>query len=215
MRFNNLSVGAVALACLVSPAFAGFDGQGTITTGPFSSGQGGEFTITPVGGFVGITGLTADLGPLTFQTFCLEVNENFTPGTTYDMNFNIVAVAGGSGGPSFPLDPRVAYLYNGFRNGTLTGYDYSAGGRQASAGALQQAIWFIQGNQSGGANNGFVALANAAVGSGAWSGLGDVRVLNVYDSAGVLRQDQLTIIPSPGAAALLGVGALMAGRRRR
>ena len=112
------------------------------------------------------------------------------------------------------LDARTAFLYYNFRMGTLAGYDYGAG-RQASAGELQAAIWYIQGNQAGGANNTFVALAEAAILGNQWSGIGNVRVLNVYDGNGALAQDQLTIVPAPGAAALAGVGFLAASRRRR
>jgi hypothetical protein len=211
---RRLSLGAAVL-CVPAVALASFDGSGTISQNAYSNGLGGEFTLTPVSGFVGVTGLAADLSATAFQTFCLEVNENFAPGTTYDLCISTSAVAGGSGGPSLALDPRVAFLYFNFRLGTLAGYDYSVAGRQASAGSLQQAIWFIQGNQPGGANNAFVTLADTAVGSGGWIGLGDVRVLNVVGANGALNQDQLTIIPAPGAAAVLGLGVLLAGRRRR
>lgn len=213
---NKFVVGcAVASTCIAS-AFAGIDGTGTLSQSIFSAGNGGEFTAAPSAGYLGQTGLPADLTSSTFQTFCMETNEQFSPGGSYDMCINIAAIAGGSGGPSFALQPETAYLYYNFRMGTLFGYDYTPAGRQASAAALQQAIWFIQGNQPGGANNAFVAAAFGATSvSGGWSGIGDVRVLNVYGSGGALGQDQLTIIPTPGAAALVGLGGLMAARRRR
>lgn len=213
MSLRSLSVAVGIIASATGMAMA--DGTGILTTGAYSSGSGGEFTATTISGFIGLSGLPADLDSETFQTFCLEVNETFSPGSTYNMVINTVAFAGGSGGPFLALDERAAYLYHNFRNMTLTGYDYTAGGRQASAGDLQAALWYIQGNQSGGANNAFVALADAAVSSGEWSGLGDVRVLNLYDADGGFHQDVLTIIPAPGATALLGLAGLMAGRRRR
>jgi len=213
MKSASIFAAIAALTAVTTASLA--DGTGILVTGSYSAGSGGEFTGTPVSGFIGLTGLAADLDGSTFQTFCLEVNEQFTPGTTYTMIINTVAIAGGSGGPSFPLDERAAYLFYNFRNGTLTGYDYTPAGRQASAGELQAAIWYIQGNQSGGANNAFVALADAAVGSGEWSGLGDVRVLNLYGEDGSHHQDVLTIIPTPGALALLGLAGLTAVRRRR
>ncbi len=212
----KVSICVAAVVALAGSAFAGFDGIGTISQNPFSAGNGGEFTITPSAGFIGLTGLPADLTNTSFESFCVETNENFSPGGSYNMNLNTVAIMGGSGGPSYPLQPETAYLYWNFRNGTLIGYDYGAG-RQASAGDLQQAIWFLQGGQPGGANNAFVALATAAVAGGSWSGIGDVRILNVYAGTDGLAQDQLTIIPTPGSAALIGLGTLAAagGRRRR
>lgn len=208
-------IAIAALSFLAGSAFAGYDGIATLNTGPYSALPGGEFTLVPSTGFLGITGMASDMGLNSFQTFCIEVNEHFSPGGTYNMNVNTVSIMGGSGGPSYPLDERTAYLYSNFRSGTLAGYDYTPAGRQASAGALQAAIWYIQGGQSGGSNNGFVALAESAISSGSWSGIGDVRILNVYDGNGGLGQDQLTIVPVPGAGALLGIGGLMASRRRR
>jgi MYXO-CTERM domain-containing protein len=217
---NKFVISMAATAALAVSAFAS-DGTGTITTGTYTSLPGGEFTITTLTGNLGRAGMAADINLVTFQTFCVEVNEHFAPGSThYSMTINNVAIFGGSGGPSYPLDPRTAFLYWNFRNGTLAGYNYTnASSRRSSAAALQAAIWYLQGNQSGGANNGFVALANNAVGSGAWSGIGDVRILNVYYPDGSRAQDQLTIVPhplpTPGAAALAGAGLLAAGRRRR
>ena len=188
---------------------------------PFSAGNGGEFKISPLTGFAGVTGLPADLSADTFQTFCLEENELYRPGDVYDFVINTGAVQGGVAGQDppgsgfDPLDARTAYLYFNFRLGTLAGYDYGAG-RQASAGDLQQAIWFIE--NEGGTNNFFVALAQAAIDSGAWSGLGPVRVLNLSNGEFPNAQDQLTLIdtvPTPGAATLAVLAGVVAGRRRR
>jgi hypothetical protein len=211
---NKFVICVAALSAVAGSAFAGYDGIATITQNAYSAGGGGEFTVTPTFGYLGEAGLPADLSNNSWESFCMEHNEFFSPGGSYNMDINVAAVQGGSGGPSLALDPRTAYLYWNFRMGTLLGYDYGAG-RQSSAGDLQAAIWYIQGNQAGGANNGFVALADLVVGLGGWSGIGDVRVLNVYDGDGNLAQDQLTIVPTPGAAALMGLGMIGAARRRR
>lgn len=197
---------ACAAASVASGAMIRLD------TSALSNGSGGEFTATPSAGFLGLTGLFADLSPDTFQTFCMETSEQFAPGTTYVGVINSGAVAGSEPSMFDAIDPRTAFLYTNFRLGTLVGYDYGAG-RNASAGDLQNAIWFIEGE--GGANNAFVALANTAVGTGSWIGLGDVRVVNIVDGDGNRKQDQLTLIPAPSALALAGAGLLAASRRRR
>jgi len=69
-------------------------------------------------------------------------------------------------------------------------------------------------------------MANAAVSSGAWSGIGNVRVLNLYgkDTHGnytVNAQDQLYMVatvPEPETYALMLAGLALVGsvaRRRR
>jgi hypothetical protein len=211
---NKFVICVAALSAVAGSAFAGYDGVAVVTQNAYSAGSGGEFTVTPTFGYLGEAGLPADLSNNSWESFCMEHNEVFSPGVSYNMDINVAAVQGGAGGPSLALDPRTAFLYWNFRMGTLPGYDYGAG-RQASAGDLQAAIWYIQGNQAGGANNSFVALADLVVGLGVWTGIGDVRVLNVYDGNGNLAQDQLTIVPTPGAAALMGLGMIGAARRRR
>ncbi|MFT3686235.1 MAG: PEP-CTERM sorting domain-containing protein [Phycisphaerales bacterium] len=210
---NKIVLCVAALSAVAGSALA-YDGVATVTQNAYSSGSGGEFTVTPTSGYLGEAGLPADLSNSSWESFCMEHNEVFSPGGSYNMNINVAAVEGGAGGPSLALDPRTAYLYWNFRMGTLLGYDYGAG-RQSTAGDLQAAIWYIQGNQAGGSNNYFVALAETVIGLGGWSGIGDVRVLNVYDGNGNLAQDQLTIVPTPGAAALMGLGMIGAARRRR
>lgn len=204
---------AVALGALAAGARA--DDLLKLEYGPYHSGIGGEFLVTPVSGnSPGLTGLFSDVSPLTLETFCMQSDELIAAGGTYHFVINTGTVS--MGGGFDPLDPRTAYLYTFFRNGTLPGYDYGAG-RVTSAGHLQDAIWFIE-NQVWGVNNSFVDLANTAVGpGGVWEGkgIGDVRVLNLTDMERNDVQDQLTIIPAPGAAALAAAAGLVAMRRRR
>jgi hypothetical protein len=172
-----------------------------------------------------------------FQTFCLERNEYFYEGTTYTWMLNTGAVYGGLGGDvnGFdPLDPKTAWLYTKFWEGTLDsyGYDYDFGtDRVASAGALQEAIWYIEGElpSDWSLSTQAQAFYNAASNSG-WTDTGKVYVLNLRNAdTGAAIQDQLIIVdsftpenfvPLP-AAAYMG-GMLMAGifaisrvRRRR
>ena len=173
----------------------------------YSAGGGGEFRATLVGvansveqaAGVKVSNPSAPVGATVYQTFCMETNEFFTPDATYYVRVNTAAVNGGSGGslptgdpisggPGDPLDPRTAYLYTRFSDGTLAslGYNYTLGsGRTSTASALQQAIWYIEQEISGplsGLALTFYNTANTAVNgpSPTWAGLGNVRVLNVY-----------------------------------
>lgn len=172
----------------------------TITDGT-GSGPGGEFIVTK--------------GSISFKTFCLEGNEYISMGSTYKVGgIDTFASLGGiSGGPNDPLDAKTAYLYYHFAIGDLAGYNY---GTAASADALQNAIWFIEGE--GGVNNSFVTLAQNAINTGAWSGIGNVRALNLVNqnNANENHQSLLTLVPEPMTMILLGLGLVgLAGLRRK
>ena len=168
--------------------------QGDIVTLSDSTGNGpgGEFRVTK--------------GAFSFNTFCLEGNEYIMPPYTVKVgSIDAYAIAGGiSGGPNDPLDARTAYLYYHFAIGNLAGYTY---GNASSADALQAAIWYIEGE--GGSNNEFVTLAQNAISSGEWSGLGNVRVLNLVNKdTGANQQSLLTLVPEPMTMILFGLGLI-------
>lgn len=199
-----LIISIFALVSLISLPFAfGYPVyQGDIVTLSDStgSGPGGEFRVSK--------------GAFSFKTFCLELDEYVMPPYTVKVgSIGTAAIAGGFGGPSpDPLDARTAYLYYHFAKGDLTGYNY---GSTASADALQAAIWYIE--QEGGANNTFVALAQAAIDSNKWSGLGNVRALNLVNKdTGANQQSLLTLVPEPMTMILFGLGLVgLAGLRRK
>ncbi len=186
----------------------------TISGGPYQNGSGGELTAT------------IESSP-SFQTFCVELNEHIALGGTYDFDINTEAIAGGVGGGSpDPLDPRTAWLYQKFINNDLPGYDFadSGIGRAVSAGALQDAIWYIENEipvlPAGLATN-FYNLIPADL-----QGIGDVRVLNLYtapNAAGaaptqcqdVLGYSPTPSVPVPGAILLGGLGCALVGCLRR
>jgi hypothetical protein len=123
------------------------------------------------------------------------------------------------------LSEQTAYLYTQFWYGTLAGYNKTfgsgAGSRTESARDLQIAIWYFE-NELGDSSNGFspnvntltsgaqsfIAAANSAVSGGFWSGLGNVRVLNLYSGTDNV-QDVLVLVPLPPAA-WLGLGLMSA-----
>jgi len=221
---------AAAFVSLAGATAALADGVVMFQQGPWQNGSGGEFQAIQVAGDVGLlAGAASGFQPInTFQTFCIEIQENINYGVQYNAKLSTAARNGsyGSSGGSDALDPRTAYLYTQFRLGTLAGYNYNGTNtqRKASADALQRAIWFIEEpGAAQGLNNSFVALANAAN----WTDIGNVRVLNLNvrnsdGSDGANAQDQLSllIVPTPTAAGagMLALAGLMGGahiRRRR
>lgn len=219
----------MAAVLLVPSLYASFDGTITLTQGPYSYGNGGEFTAQ-----------TSGLG--TFQTFCIEYNEEFQPGSLYNYYQNTGAVMGGAGVDA--IDPHTgrsmdnisigtAWLYSQFRAGTLSGYDFANtyGDRNADAGALQQAIWWLE-DEPNGVKNSFVTEAETALTLTDSTIIGDsggaygVIALNLYSTTQVgdnqqvtidgttyyASQDQLAIVPEPatimsGVLLLLPFGA--------
>jgi hypothetical protein len=177
-----------------------------------------------------------------FITFCLERTEYFNyydtqtlyvkgaPNTGAKNGGYGGAIADPNGGVWDPISSQTAYLYTKFSNGTLSSYDYgNAAARVADADALQNAIWYLENEQlasytlSGQALT-WVNEANTAIAANQWSGIGNVRVLNLYKDANFsqISQDQLYIetpVPEPETYAMLlaglGLIGLVAKRRRR
>lgn len=204
---------------------------------------GGEFTVT--GNGAGIRGLASDTArPNSFQTFCLELDQFLGQSPRdYAVQINTTVITG-SPGFNF-VSQGTAWLYNQFRSGNLTGYDYTVGaGRASSASSLQLAIWYLQGqfddpNTWGGGNptrnsllwtefnanqdaQDFFDLVDGIFGANAFDAYAGnrVRVLNVGptpNGGNWQNQDLLTLIPLPsgGGLAAAGLLGLVALRRRR
>lgn len=192
--------------------------EGTVQFGSsrlFGTGPGGEFTLTVT---AGLTEVVTD-AQHKFQTFCLETGEYINFGGTYNANVNYKAVLGRTASSGDPLSWGTAWLYSQFRANTLANYATATYSHNASANALQDAIWWLEGEISGPVTS-LSALAQLYI-TQAQTGTGkdaahivdtapayayNVAALNLYDSSGNRAQDQLAIVPEPGtilAGALL------------
>lgn len=222
-KFLGRIVSLAVVAVLAAPATA--DMTLRITVGP-GSGPGGEFQVEPLSDWDFVPVSLGELtNPFRFETFCLERYEYFQPGQIYHAVLNTGAVCGDGGGSgSFdPLGEQAAYLYSRFVTGRLDGYDYGPT-RASSADALQDVIWYLEGeiartwtDADGSLQDKFYqdAMNNAQPGH-----FYNVRVLNVWEhhvgeEYSGLAQDQLVMVPAPGAAALGVIGLTVVGALRR
>jgi hypothetical protein len=190
--------------------------------GPYQTGVGGEFTLAPSAGLQWVLqyyssstkNQNSDGITPSFQSFCLEGGEYISPDTTYVAVRNGWAIMGGNPPAGDPLSKGTAWLYHEFQSGTLDRYNYT-GDRHASAAALQNTIWWLEGEAADpGATNVFrnaviTQFGSAAAAMASNAGLFPVAVLNLYTESGSLAQDMLVCVPVPAAVLLgmLGLGA--------
>ena len=146
-----------------------------------------------------------------------------TPRWFFTYTINTGAVAGDAG--AFATDPHTlspmdnislgtAWLFSQFHAGTLTldngTGSYFDANRSANAGELQLAIWYLE-DESGGVDNGYVTLAETALGltesqiKADASGAYGVVALNLFNMDGA-AQDQLAVVPESGHDSLYGNG---------
>jgi hypothetical protein len=187
----------------------------SVTGGAFvNAGAAGCFNWTKTGGtYNGVSG--------TFDAFCLELTETVQEPNSY--TYKVVPLAGGAapdgdGQFTFPLSAlqadQMSELFGRFRP-TLNAADANA------CAAFQLAVWEIvydpnlvlngvgDSLQFGGGALGVLPQSQALL--NAIDGTGPRMTLDAFTHPSV--QDQ--VVPVPGTLALLGLGGLIAGRRRR
>ncbi len=190
----------------------------------FSNGNGGAFIASDFTGPISMSGYSSlAKGDGGFLTFCIEYNEEFVPGWTYNYALSFGAKNGGLSGQGSTnydgVSNATAYLYSTFAQGNLAGvggFSYT----KTSLGDLQQAIWFLEGE--GGTNN-LIAQAAETHEGATWNsdnnGAYGVQAINLYYQNGGNSQDQLYYhsVPDQGTTlALLGLAFLgLAGVRRK
>jgi len=152
-----------------------------------------------------------------FVTFCVQPDvgtwadlgtTQYVAGVSDFITWEPESMGGDADGKNF-LTSQTAWLYTQFREGSLAGYDQSVN----AGDALQFALWQLQnqvavpeGKDYSALANSFIALADQAVANG-FTGIGDVRILNLVNADGTDAQDQLTMVPEPSSFELLALGA--------
>ncbi len=150
--FANTNVELIAGSGYSSPA------------NPYQSGNGGEFTALMVSssghaeswvpeGYSSLATYTYHSGSISgltgFETFCVEYNNEFTPGPGTSYNYEMTEyIQGNNPNPDngTKLSVGVAWLYSQFAQGELSGYNYTnATDRKTDAGLLQDTIWSLLG----------------------------------------------------------------------
>lgn len=217
---------AVAVGFLLCSAASAGPARVQMGLGSYRLGNGGEFTYTRVSGDF-LPGAQSGI------SFCVELDETFNPGGQYYTRISNSADNGGLGGPDpDPLDPRTASVFKQWFT--------EANPTNTLAGTYQLAIWWLEeeiifdvadnrweptGSNSSLGGGAFNAISWAtvdalilSVGVGDLSGVAIMQLWDNWSSGGGYsgaRQDQIILVPLPGAALLGVLGLSIAGWMKR
>jgi len=232
-RIGMIALGAVFCLLFSAPSFAA-----TVNVGDTIKLEYADFNTKWSGGAFKATDITSGSS---WNTFCLETIEYFSPGSTYKVDsvgFNAINGGAGIGDPSGttpisstgtgdPISYQTAFLYDAFLNNRLNspgapGYDGTIGAQQKS---LQIAFWYLE-NEITSSNSlysgdslaqSYVAYALGYQGSNDFG----VRVFNpvTLNSAGsIVAYNQSMLyqsVPEAGTLILFGTGLVgLVGYRR-
>lgn len=124
-----------------------------LNTNPYSNGSsGGSYTISNFGSGLTTSSYSNKVSTATsFETFCMEPTEYFSPGSTYAYTLAGYAYGGSNEaasrniGPGDQLSVGTTYLYSQFAQGILAGYTYTLGTAKKTANLnLQRAFWYLE-----------------------------------------------------------------------
>ena len=219
----NKGIIFIVIAALAIPAMAGIDLGLVKLSAP--NGAGGPYRAD----------IAAD-GTYDFDTFCVEAEDTFSPGTTYFATVDEEVMY--SPGPDYfgnlkTLSDTTKKIYSAYLNGSLgKGYKGSNGFYD-----IQEAIWQAQGSGHYYIHDAAIAAAlNGDFTNLNISGWNNVMVMNLwkyrsdkpadyyayskYDSCDLQSQlirigSTSVNVPAPGAVLLAGIGTSLVGMIRR
>jgi hypothetical protein len=217
MNPKSIIIALAICAAGISPAFA----NPQVNMATYNAGAGGNYRANPnaelewvLGNYV--AGKSTD--GTWFGTFCIEKNEYFSNGGLYDIAFNDRAIAGGVSSPTAGFDiisQGTAFLYTQFATGMLSASYY---GSSTNAAALQDLIWWLEGEQGSSGAGTYNSLLQAQFGANwmvdakaDYTGSA-VKVMNLTSNTGRTKnQDQLVYVGVPDGGTtvmLLGLGLI-------